>query len=391
MPADGGDPATGFDGLRVRLASVVRSGGCFAGLPRPYVAVRISDDGLAIIGCDRVSFHAFRQADRCGAVLAIGQVPGLPVRVHEEEPLVEGLGLDGARARFLLDACGLGVSGIGRLPGPGLPVSVHDEDPAAGGDGGNGLRLSGQAGRGLLGEFRVQVLASGIARLIGVCLSLLVHGQQQVVVDADAGEPGVLAGVEDGGRRLLAGPGVDVLVGSQGGLPMAAGCGLQVAEPFRSLNRGGDLLGRAVLRPGVDAAVAGQTDQLVSCGLDGGELRLLPVGRADGQSRAGGGPVVRAQRPVRGLRPLGFQDRVLEDGSLQVERLAVMSPPVEPEALTLRILLRGNGEGAGLHGRLCWLAAVGRVETHHVRSLIFRLVGRLGCSGACAVGCARRR
>ncbi|WLT11204.1 hypothetical protein [Bifidobacterium asteroides] len=88
------------------------------------------------------------------------------------------------------------------------------------------------------------------------------------------------------------------------------------------------------MRPCVDAAVAGQADNLVSCGLDAGVAGFLPVGRADGQSGAGGGPVVRAQRPVRGLRPLGFQGRVLEDGGLEVERLAVKRPPVEPEAVT---------------------------------------------------------
>ena len=196
----------------------------------------------------------------------------------------------------------------------------------------------------------ILILAAGLYGLESVGLSLPVHGQEPVVVDADAGEPGVLAGVEDRGRRLLAGPGVDVLVGSQDGLPMAAGCGLQVAEPFRSLNRGGSLLGRALLRPGVEAAVPGQANSLAACGLDADVAGLLPVGRADGQAGAGGGPVVRAQRPVRGLRPLGFQGRVLEDGGLQVEGLAVKRPSVEPEALAHWVLLRGSGESAGFHG-----------------------------------------
>ena len=256
------------------------------------MAVLAGDHGLAAVGGDPAGFHAFRQADDCKAGRAVGEIPGLPVRVQEEEPWVEGLGLDGARARVLLDACGLGVSGIGRLPDPGLPVSVHDESLAAGGEGGDGLRLSGQAGCGLFFELCSRVLGVGLAGLEDVDAALPVHGQEPVVVDADAGEPGVLAGVEDGGRRLFIVPGVDPLVGSEGRLPMVAGCGLQVAEPFGSLGGGGNLLGCAVLRPGVDAAVAGQTDKLVSCGLDGGELRLLPVGRADGQPRAGGGPVL---------------------------------------------------------------------------------------------------
>ena len=180
--------------------------------------------------------------------------------------------------------------------------------------------------------------------------ALPVQRQQQAVVHADVGEPGILAGVEDGGRGLLAGPGVDPLVGSECRLPAAAGCRLQVAEPVGSLGRERHLLGRAVLRPSVDAAVAGQAGSLVSCGVDAGVVGFLPVGRADGQPCAGGGPMVRVQRPISDLRPLGFQGRVLEDGGLQVERLAVKHPPVEPEAGSLRILLRGSGESAGFHG-----------------------------------------
>ena len=85
--------------------------------------------------------------------------------------------------------------------------------------------------------------------------------------------------------------------------------------------------------------------------------------------------MVRAQRPVRGLRPLGFQGHVLEDGGPEVEGLAVMSPPVEPESITLWVLLRGSGEGAGFHARLGGFAAVGRVEAHRMRSLIICFFG----------------
>ena len=258
--------------------------------------------------------------------------------------MVEGLGLDNAHARVLLDAHGLGVSGVARIPGPCPPVRVHDEDPAAGGDGEDGLRLSGQADCFLLFWLRV------LAVLEGVDLSLPVHGQEQVVVQADAGEPGILACVENRGCVFLAVPGVDVLVGSECCLRSAAGCGLLVAEPVGSLGWSGNLFRRAVLRPCVDAAVAGQADKLVSCGLDADKLRFLPVGRADGQLGSGGGPVVRAQRPVRGFRPLCFQGGVLEDWGLEVERLAVKRPPVELEALTLRVLLQGSGESTGFYG-----------------------------------------
>ena len=249
-----------------------------------------------------------------------------------------------------------------------MPVRVQDEDPLVGGGGGDGLRLPGQAGCGLLGEFRL-VLAAG---LVGVDLSLPVHRQKQVIVRADAGEPGVPVGVEDYGFSLSAVPDVDPLVGAEGRLPPAAGCGLQIMEPAGSLGGEGNLLGRAVFRPCVDAAVAGQADSLLACGVDIAETWFLLVGRVDGQAGAGGGPVVRAQRPVCDFGPLGFQGRVLEDGGLQVERLAVMRPPVEPEALTLRIPFRRRGENPILHARLCWFAPVGRVETHHVRGLSIR-------------------
>ena len=165
-----------------------------------------------------------------------------------------------------------------------------------------------------------------------------------------------------------------MLVGSDCGLPVAAGCGLQVAEPVGSLGGEGHLCCCAVFRPCVYAAVAGHADGLVSCRADARVIGLLPVGRDDGQSGAGGGPVVRAQPPVRGLRPFGFQGRVLQDRSLEVVGLAVTCPSVEPEAITLRILLRGSGGRAGLHGLLCGRAAVGRVETHRVRGAISRLL-----------------
>ena len=247
----------------------------------------------------------------------------LPFCVQEEESLVEGCGLDGAHSRVLFDGFRFDVAGVARLPGPGLAVRVHDESLAAGGDGGDGLRLSRQAERHLFGGLQILILAVGLAVLEGVDLSFLVHGQEPVVVYADAGEPGVLAGVEDGGRCSSAGPGVDVLVGSERGLQVAAGCGLQVTEPVGSLGGESNLAGCVVLRPGVDAAVACQADKLLSGGLDAGELRFLPVGRADGQPSAGGGSVVRAQCPVRRLGPLGFQGGVLQDGGPEVERLAV--------------------------------------------------------------------
>ena len=176
---------------------------------------------------------------------------------------------------------------------------------------------------------------------------------------------------------MLAVPGVDPLVGSECRLPEAACRGLQVTEPVGGLRGGGNLVGSVVLCPGVDAAVAGQAESLLACSVNAGELRLLPVGWADGQPRASGGPVVRAQRPVRDLGPLGFQGGVLEDGGLEVEGLAVTCPPVEPETLTLGILLRGCGEGAGFHARLRWLASVIRVEAHYVRGLIITI----GCFG----------
>ena len=64
---------------------------------------------------------------------------------------------------------------------------------------------------------------------------------------------------------------------------------------------------------------------------------------------SGGGSVVRAQCPVRGPGPFGFQSHVLKDGGPEVEGLAVICPPVELEAITLRILLRGSGESPVLH------------------------------------------
>ena len=176
------------------------------------MAVFVDDRGLIVAAVDSAGLLAAGQADDCRAALAVWQVPGLSVRVQEEEPLVEGLRLDDTHARVLLDACGLGFPGVAHLPGPGLPVRVHDERLAGGGDGGDGLRLSGQAGCGLLQAFRVQALAVGIAGLIGVDLSLPVHRQEPIVVHADAGEPGILAGVEERRCCLSAGPSVYPLV-----------------------------------------------------------------------------------------------------------------------------------------------------------------------------------
>ena len=65
-------------------------------------------------------------------------------------------------------------------------------------------------------------------------------------------------------------------------------------EPVGSLGGEEDLFWCTVLRPSVDAAVAGQAHDLVSCGVDARIVGLLLVGRADGQLGAGGGPMVRA-------------------------------------------------------------------------------------------------
>ena len=136
----------------------------------------------------------------------------MPVRVQKEKPLVEGLGLDGAHAGLLFDACGFGFSGVVLVPGPGLPVCVQGEDPTGGGCGEDGLRLPRQLGCGLLDGLLVRILAASLAVLEGVDPALPVHGQEPVIIHADAGEPAALAGVEDHGCRLLAVPGVDVLV-----------------------------------------------------------------------------------------------------------------------------------------------------------------------------------
>ena len=293
------------------------------------MVVLADDHGLVPVGGDPADMCAVRQTDRGHAGSVASQVPGLPVRVQEDEPLAESLGLNDAHVRVPLDTFGFGFPGVVCVPGPGLPVRVHDESLAAGSDGEDGLLLPGQAGCGLLCEFQVQTLTVGIAGLIGVDLSLLVHGKQPVIVHADAGKLDVPIGVKDGGCGLLAVPGVDLLVGSERRLRSAAGCGLQVVEPVGSLDGRKYLFRCAVLRPGVDATVAGQTDKPVSCGLDADVVGFLRAGWADGQPCAGGGSVVRAQPPVRGLDPLGFQGRVLEDWDLEVERLAIMSPPAE--------------------------------------------------------------
>ena len=368
----GGDPVTCSNGLHVSLAPVVRPDGFAAGFPGPDAAVRAGDDGLVLVAGDPAGFLAVRQADGNRIGRAVGQVPGLSVRVQEEESSTEGLGLDDANFEFCFDAYWLGFPSVARLPGPGLSIRVHDEILAAGGGGEDGMRLPGQICCGLFNGLYDWALRVGLAGLEGVDPALLVHGQEPVIVRADAGELGVLINVEDRGRCLSAGPGVDPLVGSQGGLPPAVGCGLQVMEPFGSLGGEVHLCWRALLRPCVDAAVAGQADGLLACGVDGDVIRLLAVGRADGQTGAGCGPVVRAQRPVRGFRPPGFQSRVLEDRGLEVVGLAVKHPPVEPEAMTLRIVFRRGGECPGLHACLGWFAPVGRVETHRVCILIIR-------------------
>ena len=200
----------------------------------------------------------------------------MTVCVQQEESLVEGLDLDDAHARVLLDAFWFGFPGVDRLQGPGLSVRVHDEGLDAGGDGGDGLRLPGQAERGPLSGFRI------LAGLVAVDSALPVHGQQQVSVHADAGEPDILSGVEERRRGLLVVPGVYVLVGSECCLQVAAGCGLLVVEPFVSLGGERNLFGCVVLRPGVDAAVACQADNLLSCGMDVDIVRLLRAGRLDG-------------------------------------------------------------------------------------------------------------
>ena len=60
--------------------------------------------------------------------------------------------------------------------------------------------------------------------------------------------------------------------------------------------------------------------------------------------------MIRAQPPVRDLGPFCSQGRVLEDGGLEVERLAVECPSIEQEAITHRILFQGIGKSTGLHG-----------------------------------------
>ena len=199
------------------------------------MAVSVDDRGLIAVAVDFADLRAVGQASGCGVGGTVGEVPGVPVRVQEEEPLVEGLGLDGARSRLLLDACGFDIAGISCVPRPGLPVRVHDEDSTVGGHGEDGLRLPGQADCFLLFWLRARVLSVFLAGLEGVDLALLVYCQQPVIVDADAGEPGVAAGVEGGGCDLPVVPGVDPLVGSERRLPSATGRGLQVAEPIRSL------------------------------------------------------------------------------------------------------------------------------------------------------------
>lgn len=152
--------------------------------------------------------------------------------------------------------------------------------------------MPGQADRGLLSGFHVPAVS--LADLEIVDTALLVHGQQPVVACADAGEPDVPISVEDGGRGLLAGPGVYLLVGSEGRLPLAAGGGLQVVESVGSLGWESNLFWCAVLCSNVDVAVACQTDKMAVCRVDARVIGFLLVGRTDGQAGAGGGPMVRA-------------------------------------------------------------------------------------------------
>ena len=278
LSVDGGDPAGGFGGLRILLVLVVRALGGFSGLPGPDAAILAGDHSLLLVGCNPAGFQAFRQADGCEASCAAGLVIGVTVRVQEEIALVESLDLDDTRARVLFKIYGLGFSGVVRIPCPGLPVRVHDEGLAGGGGGGNGLRLSGQAGCGLLCKFRILILTVGLTGPESVDPSLPVHGQEPVIVHADAREPSVSDGIEDGGRCLSAGPGVNVLVGSERGLPSATGFGLQIMEAVGSLGGERNLHGCAVFRPCIDAAVAGQADHLLSCGLDIAETWLLSTG-----------------------------------------------------------------------------------------------------------------
>ena len=85
--------------------------------------------------------------------------------------------------------------------------------------------------------------------------------------------------------------------------------------------------------------------------------------------------MVRAQRPVHGFGPFCSQSHVLEDGGLEVERLVVECPPVEPEAGTLRIVLRGSGKGAGFYILLGGFVSIVRFEAHCMRGLIICLFG----------------
>ena len=220
-----------------------------------------------------------------------------------------------------------------------MPVCVHDEGPVTGGGDDYRLCFPWQADCGLLRKFHV--LTVGLTGLEDVDTALLIYGQQLIASCADACEPDVPVSVEDGGRGLLAGPDVDLLVGSEGRLPLAAGCSLQVVESVWSLGGERNLFLCAVLCPNVDSAVAGQAENLAACGMEARVVGFLPVGRADGQPSAGSGPVVRIQGPVCDFCPLGFQGRFLEDRGLVFEELAVMRPPVEPEAIPYWIVFRG--------------------------------------------------
>ena len=65
--------------------------------------VLVCDDGLVIAGADSAGFRAFWQVDGFGTGRVVGQVPGMPVSVQQEQPLVEGYSLDDAHTLILHD------------------------------------------------------------------------------------------------------------------------------------------------------------------------------------------------------------------------------------------------------------------------------------------------
>ena len=139
------------------------------------MAVLVDDHGLVLVGGGRAGFYAFWQVDGCETGHAVGQMIGVTVGVQEEEPLVEGLGLDDAHVRILLDARRLDVGSLACVPGACLPIRVQREDSVAGGDGGDGLCLSRQVCCSLFSELWSRVLGVRLAGLKGMNLALLVH------------------------------------------------------------------------------------------------------------------------------------------------------------------------------------------------------------------------